>query len=203
MLKFLKNAIFRGLVTLLPVLFLIIILKEFAELLIGLATPIADLFPPDMIESIPEINILAALLIVAASFLVGVIALVPWGVAIGGYLDGYLLKVPVYKPLKGMLGALLGDDANTAFKPALIEGDSGDLEPAYIVEDTGRARLTVLVPWTPASFAGSMRFVLREKVHPLDITFDQFSLALGHYGAGLAELIPEAPEAVRIDVEPE
>ena len=42
--KFVKNALFGGLGVLLPILLLIIVLKEFVELLIGLATPIADLF---------------------------------------------------------------------------------------------------------------------------------------------------------------
>ena len=38
MLKFLKSTLFTGLLILLPVLFLIIIIKEFLELIIGLAT---------------------------------------------------------------------------------------------------------------------------------------------------------------------
>ena len=50
MLKFLKTAIFTGLLILLPVLFLIIIIKEFLGLIIGLATPIADLFPREAID---------------------------------------------------------------------------------------------------------------------------------------------------------
>ena len=46
MFKFLKSATLNGLLILLPILFLIIVIKELLELLIGLATPIADLFPP-------------------------------------------------------------------------------------------------------------------------------------------------------------
>ena len=81
MLKFLKSAVLNGLMILLPVLFLIIVLKEFLELIIGLATPIADLLPRDAIDSIPEINALAVLLILGSSLIVGILALLPLGAA--------------------------------------------------------------------------------------------------------------------------
>jgi hypothetical protein len=60
---------------LLPVLFLIIVLKEFVELLVGLATPIAYLLPIDFIDSYREPEILAVLLILAAALVLGVISL--------------------------------------------------------------------------------------------------------------------------------
>ena len=74
----------------------------------------------------------------------------------------------------------------------------GELEPAYIVEDAGRPRLVLLVPWTPNSFAGSLKLVPREQVHELDLTLDEFSLAIGHYGVGLSTLLPEAPEHLQV-----
>jgi len=195
MLRFLKSAIFNGLLILLPILFLIIVIKEFFDLIIGLATPIADLFPRDAIESIPETNVLAMLLILGSALIVGIVALLPVGVSIGRYLEQRSLdKIPVYRPLKTLLHALLGSEASKSFKPALIHRDSGDLEPAYIVEDTGRSRVVVLVPWTPNSFAGSLRLVPRECVQELDLTLDEFSLSIGHYGVGLSSLLPESPE---------
>ncbi len=194
MFKFLKSAIFNGLLILLPVLFLIIILKEFVGMIIGLATPIADMFPRDTIESIPETEVLAVLLILATALIIGVVSLLPLGSAIGRNLEKRTLdKLPVYRPLKTLLHALLGSEQSDSFKPAFILSDSGVAEPAYIIEDTGRPRLIVLVPWTPASFAGSLRLVPREMVHKLDLTLDEFSLAIGHYGVGLSSLLPEAP----------
>jgi uncharacterized membrane protein len=199
MLRFLKAAIFRGLLILLPVLFLIVLIKELFGLIIGLATPIADLFPHEMIESIPETNVLAALLILGSALIVGIMALLPGTAAIGRYLEQHILeKIPVYQPLKSLLHALLGSEASQSFKPALIIRDCGDLEPAYIVEDTGRQRVVVLVPWTPNSFAGSLKLVPRDRVHELDLTLDEFSLSLGHYGVGLSSLLPEAPEHLQV-----
>ena len=199
MFKFLKSTTLNGLLILLPILFLIIVLKELLDLLIGLATPIADLFPREMIDSIPEVNILAVLLILGSSLAVGILALVPGTAAMGRQLEQRILKkIPVYQPLKTLLHALLGSEASRSFKPALIERAGGELEPAYIVEDTGRPRLVVLVPWTPNSFAGSLKLVPREQLHKLDLTLDEFSLVIGHYGVGLSTLLPEVPEHLQV-----
>jgi len=189
--NFLKKALFGGLGILLPILLLIIVLKEFVELLIGLATPIADLLPQKLIESTPETEVLAVLLIVAASLVLGLLSMIPAARAAGEAFEQKILsKIPVYLPVKSLLQALLGSEQAEKFQPAFIKNDDGSMEPCYIVEDIGRPRLLVLVPWTPASFAGSLKLIPRERVHPVDLTFDQFSLAIGHFGVGLSESLP-------------
>ena len=184
--RFVKTALFGGLGILLPLLLLFIVLKEFVELLIGLATPIADLLPKKVIESIPETEALV----------LGVLSMIPVTRAAGDLIERKILsRVPVYLPIKGLLQALLGSDQADKFQPAFIRHEDASMEPCYIVEDVGRHRLFVLVPWTPASFAGSLKLVPRERVHPIDLTFDEFSLAIGHFGVGLADSLPdEVPE---------
>ena len=109
MFRFLKNSTVKGLLILLPILFLIIVIKELLGLLIALATPIADLvFPQEVIDSIPELNVLAMLLILASSLALGILALVPGIAYVGRYVEQYVLnKIPVYQPLKTLLHALL------------------------------------------------------------------------------------------------
>jgi uncharacterized membrane protein len=195
--KFVKTALFGGLGILLPILLLVIVLKEFVELLIGLATPIADLLPEKLIESVPETEVLAVLLIVGASLILGLLSMIPAARAAGEAFERTILsKVPVYLPLKSLLGALLGSEHAEKFQPAFIRNDDDSMEPCYIVEDEGRPRLFVLVPWTPASFAGSLKLVPRERVHPIALTFDEFSLAIGHFGVGLSASLPkDLPES--------
>jgi uncharacterized membrane protein len=200
MFRFLKTTTVNGLLILLPILFLIIVLKELLGLLIGLATPIADLLPHEVIDSVPEVNVLAVLLILGSSLAVGIFALLPGTASMGGYLERRVLdRIPVYRPLKTLLHALLGSESSKSFKPALIIRDRDELEPAYIVEDTGKPRLVVLIPWTPNSFAGTLKLIPRDRVHPLDLTLDEFSLSIGHYGVGLSALLPEAPEHLKVN----
>lgn len=199
--KFVKRVWFRGLVILLPLLFLIIILREFIELMIGLATPIADLmFTEEFIAAFPSIEVLALLLLAAVSLIVGILSVIPFLASACGWLEERTLdRLPVYVPLKTLLGALLGARKEQNFRPAfLLSEDGREAAPVYIVEDTGRPRLGVLQPRTPMSFSGEMRWVPRDRVMQLDISFDEFSLAIGHYGIGLSDALPELPEGLQL-----
>ena len=195
----LKSALFRGLLILLPILFLIIIIDEFIGLMIGLATPIADLLlPPEVIDSIPETELLALLLIVLGAMTAGLLAMIPPINTLGNYFETRVLdKIPVYKPLRTLLHALLGSEDTEAFKPALLASGDGAVDPVYIVEDHGKSHVVVLLPWSPASFAGSLKFVPRTKVYPLELSFDEFSLAIGHFGVGLLDKVPDVPEHLK------
>ena len=204
--SFVKRAWFRGLVILLPLLFLIIILREFIELMIGLATPIADLlFTEEFIDAFPSIEVLALLLLAVVSLIVGIFSVIPLLASPCSWLEERTLdRLPVYVPLKTLLGALLGARGDSNFRPAfLLSEDGQDAAPVYIVEDTGRPRLGVLQPRTPMSFSGEMRWVPRHRVIPLEMSFDEFSLAIGHYGIGLSDALPELPEGLELNTDAE
>ena len=144
--NFIKRAWSRGLVSLLPLLFLIILIREFIELRIGLATPIADLvFAEEFIAAFPSIEVLALLLLAAVSLIVGIFSVIPFMASASSWLEERTLdRLPVYVPLKTLLGALLGAREEQNFRPAfLLSEDGREAAPVYIVEDTGRPRLGV------------------------------------------------------------
>ncbi len=195
MMNFFKSALVNGLVILLPVILVFLALREIFEMLVGIATPIADLFPKGTFDNVRETEILAILLIVGVSVTLGVISMTKAGRTIGRGIEKYTLnKVPMYRMLKSLVSAFLDLETEDSFKPAFVENDAGDLEPVYIIEDRGRPRVVVLVPWAPTAFAGSVRLVRRERIHRLDVTLDDFSLSLTHLGTGMSELLPDNPE---------
>ena len=190
MFKFLKSALVNGLVILLPVVLVFLAIKELLDMLVGIATPIADLFPAGSFDHVKETEIIAVLLIAGMAILLGVVSKLKAGRALGRGIEKYTLnKVPMYRMLKSLVAAFL-DVEEKSFKPALMENGSGDLEPVYIIEDRGRPRVVVLVPWAPTAFAGSVKLVQRDRLHPLDVTLDEFSLSLTHLGNGMSELLP-------------
>lgn len=192
MFNFFKSALVNGLVILLPVVLVFLALKEIFAMLVGIATPIADLFPEGTFEHVKETEIIAILLIASFAILLGVISKVKAGRAIGRGIEKHTLnKVPMYRMLKSLVGAFLDLESEESFKPAFLENDSGDLEPVYIIEDRGRPRVVVLIPWAPTAFAGSVKLVRRDRVHRMDVTLDEFSLSLTHLGTGMSELLPE------------
>lgn len=192
MIKFVKSALVNGLAMLLPVVLVFLAIREIFELLVNIATPIADFFPEGTFEHVKETEIIAVLLIAGLAFFLGVLSKVKAGRVLGHGIEKYTLnKIPMYRMLKSLVGAFLNLESEESFKPALLAADNGDLEPAYVIEDRGRPRVVVMIPWAPTSFAGSVKLVKRERVHRLDVTLDEFSLSLTHLGTGLSELLPE------------
>lgn len=192
MINFIKSALVNGLVILLPVVLVFLAIKEIFAMLVGIATPIADLFPEGTFDHIKETEIIAILLISGLAILLGVISKIKAGRDIGRGIEKYTLnKVPMYRMLKSLVGAFLDLENEESFKPAFLENDSGDLDPVYIIEDRGRPRVVVLVPWAPTAFAGSVKLVRRDRIHRMDVTLDEFSLSLTHLGTGMSELLPE------------
>jgi uncharacterized membrane protein len=192
MIKFIKSALVNGLAMLLPVVLVFLAIREIFELLVNIATPIADLFPEGTFDHIKETEILAVLLIIGLAIFLGILSKMKAGRVLGHGIEKYTLnKIPMYRMLKSLVGAFLNLESEESFKPAFLETDSGDLEPAYVIEDRGRPLVVVMIPWAPTAFAGSVKLVKRERVHRLDVTLDEFSLSLTHLGTGMSELLPE------------
>ena len=192
MIKFIKSALVNGLAMLLPVVLVFLAIKEIFGLLVNIATPIADLFPEGTFDHIKETEILAVLLIIGLATFLGILSKVKAGRVLGHGIEKYTLnKIPMYRMLKSLVGAFLNLESEESFKPAFLETDRGDLEPAYVIEDQGRPLVVVMIPWAPTAFAGSVKLVKRERVHRLDVTLDEFSLSLTHLGTGMSELLPE------------
>ena len=194
MIKFFKSALVNGLAILLPVVLVFLAVKEIFELLVGIATPIADLFPVGTFDEIKEVNIIAVLLIMGLAIMLGILSKIKAGQTLGRAIEkSTLVKIPMYRMLKSLVGAFLNLESEDSFKPALLDTGSGDMEPVYVIEDRGRPRVVVLVPWAPTAFAGSVKLVARDRVHYLNVTLDEFSLSLTHLGTGLSDLLPEKP----------
>lgn len=192
MINFLKSAVVNGLVILIPLVLVLVAIREIISLMISFATPIADMFPEGTFDNVKETEIISLLLVLGVAFVLGLLSKIKAGRAVGRGIEKYSLdRIPMYRMLKSLVGAFLNLETEDSFKPALFGDDSGDLEPCYVIEDRGRPRVVVLVPWAPAAFAGSVKLVARERIHYLDVTLDEFSLSLTHLGTGLSELLPE------------
>ncbi len=192
MLKFFKSALVNGLVILLPVVLVFLAIKEILAMLVGIATPIADLFPAGTFDHVRETEIIAVLLIVGTAVILGMFSKVKAGRVLGRGIEKYTLyKVPMYRMLKSLVSAFLDLEGEGSFKPAFLENANGDMEPVYVIEDRGRPRVVVLIPWAPTAFAGSIKLVRRERVHRLNVSLDEFSLSLTHLGTGMSELLPK------------
>ena len=187
--EFLKTTILGGLFVLLPVLLFYLLLTEVLQAIVGLATPIADLFPKDTFDQAKAPLLIALVLLVGMSFLIGVAMRSPRGRRFGTWIERNTFgRLPMYNALKSIFAGFIREKDQNAFRPALLKSSDGQ-ELAYVVEDLGNDKVTVLIPWAPTPFAGSVKIVDRDRVELLDKDLGEFTKVLSLWGVGSGELV--------------
>jgi uncharacterized membrane protein len=190
LLEFLKTTALGGLFVLLPLLLLFLLLAEVMELLVGIATPIVDLFPKGTFDESKSPVILALLLLFGTSFVIGLWLRSKKAKRLGNWIEHKTVgRLPAYNFLKSLVTGLLGTEDTAGFKPAMLVSPEGQREFAYVVEDHGNGHLTVLLPWAPTAFSGSVKIVAKEQVEMLDASLSEATLALNHLGLGVRDLL--------------
>ena len=185
---FLKTTVIGGLFVLLPVLLLYMLLAEALQLVVALATPIADLFPKGVFDQAEAPVLIALILIVGVSFLLGLALRSTALSRIGDWIEHSLLsRLPAYTVLKRLTKGFAKEET-AAFKPGLLTSTEGWRDIAYVIEDHGDGHLTVLVPWAPTAFSGSVKVVSRDRVEMLDANLGDVSKVLSLWGMGTRDL---------------
>jgi len=188
--EFLKTTALGGLFVVLPVLLLYMLLGEMLNLVIGLATPIADLFPKGTFDELTAPLPVAVILLLGVSFVIGLALRVEIGRNLGGWIERKVFdRLPVYGALKSLTKAFGEAGEGGAFRPALLAGYDGIHELVYVVEDHGDGLLTILVPWAPTAFSGFVKIVRKDRVEMLDTNLGEASRVLSQWGVGIRDLL--------------
>jgi uncharacterized membrane protein len=188
--EFLKTTALGGLFVVLPVLLLYLLLGEILDLVVGLATPIADVFPKGTFDNLTAPFPVAVALIVGVSFVIGLAMRLEVGRRLGDWIERRVLgRLPVYSALKSLTKAFAEVGEGAPFRPALHGSSEGVREIIYVVEDHGDGQLTVLVPWAPTAFSGFVKVVGKDRVEMLDTNLGEASRVLSHWGVGVRDLL--------------
>ena len=188
--EFLKTSLVGGLFVLLPLLLFYLLFSELLQLVVVLATPIADLFPKGTFDEVKTPVVIAVILIVGVSFIFGLALRSMLLRRAGLWLESTVLgRIPLYTAVKSLSRGLVGAKDDTAFRPAVLNSPDGQREIVYVIEDHGDGNLTVLVPWAPASFSGRVKIMASDRIQMLDATLDEVSRALSFWGVGTRHLL--------------
>ena len=96
LLSFLKLAAQGGLLVLLPILLFILLLTEIVQMVVGLATPIADLFPAGTFDDPKYPVALAVTLLFGASLIIGIVMKSNAATRLGNWIQEKTLdKLPI------------------------------------------------------------------------------------------------------------
>ena len=185
--QFLKSSLLTGLYVLLPLLLLWLGLREIGGLLAEMAKPIADMFPSRFFDNLRWPGVVAAILIVAASIMVGALAKLSFIATLAGHFENKVLyRVPMYRMLKVISSSLVKPEKSDV-RPAIVKDDRGGGDPCYVMEHHESGMATVLLPWSPASFAGSIKVVPVSRLAYLDCSVDEYSRSISLMGVGVEE----------------
>jgi uncharacterized membrane protein len=191
--KFLKTTLLSGLSIILPLMLLWIGIKEIGGLLELMATPIADMLPGQHFEKLKVPGVIAALLIVCVAFILGLTSRLSSLRDIGRNIEkSILFKIPMYRMLKTISGALV-DSSTSDVDAAIVRDGSGGGDPCYVMEKHKDGRATVLLPWSPASFAGTIKIVQQSDLEMLNCSVDEYSRSLSQMGVGVEECMASPP----------
>lgn len=191
--NFLKSTLLLGLSILLPVTLLWLAIDEIAEMLALMATPmaeaLADWLPDGNFDNLLLPGVIAFLLIASISLLVGLAARTGWMAAGGRYIeDKVLFHFPGYKMLKVMSRALI-DAERSDIAVGLLRDGKGGGDPCYVIEKHKDGRATILLPWSPATFAGNIKVVQQADIEVFDCSLDEYSRSVSQMGFGIEACI--------------
>ena len=154
LLEFLKTTAMGGLFVLLPILLLYLLISEALDLIVAVATPIADLFPKGTFEKVEFPVIVGLILIFGISFLIGLGLRSEKGRGLGQWIERTVFsRLPAYNALKSLTTGFAEAGKDGAFRAVVMHSSDGERELAYVIEDHGDDHLTVLLPWAPTAFA--------------------------------------------------
>jgi len=191
--EFLKTTAIGGLLVLLPLLLLEMMLVEILQLVVALATPIADLLPRGWIDAINAPVLLAVLLIFLSSFALGLAGKAVVGRRFGNWIERNSIgRIPLYGVLKGLAARLIEIGEGSTFKPVILVSSDGQREFAYLIEEHGDGNATVMLPRAPTPLSGTVKIVSMRQVETLDASLGDLTRVLSHWGVGAHELIRKA-----------
>ena len=149
------------------------------------------MFPSDYFDDVQWPGVVAALMIVITSLLLGLFARIPVVASLANKFESSVLfRVPMYKMLKIISSALIDTDTSNV-SPAILKSDGGGGDPCYVMEEHEDGMATILLPWSPASFAGSIKVVPTSKLQYLECSVDEYSRSISFMGVGVADCLAQ------------
>jgi uncharacterized membrane protein len=190
--RFIKATLLGGLFVVLPVVLLYLVALKALQLAVKFSTPIAAVVPADL-SPVKSPLLIAAVLIIGASFLVGLAMRSAPARRFGRRVETETLgRFPPYKFLKGMTGAIAGGSDGRGFNPALLVQPNGTRLFVLIIEEHGDEGATVFVPSAPTPTIGTVQIATRDRLQPLNAKGGEVLQVLGNWGIGARSLLEKS-----------
>jgi uncharacterized membrane protein len=189
--EFIKTTIVGGLLFLIPIVLLIFIVSEAMAMVNRIAGPIAGAFPGEEVLGVGVVTIVSAFLLLAFSFLAGLIAATRVGQLLKNWLEESLFgKVPQYRMIKSVAEGLTQLDNAKNIRTALVERE-GVWQLGYVMDQIGAEVSAVFLPMSPTTLTGTLVYVSTERVRLLDVPVSEVVMLVQKLGLGSANTFKE------------
>ena len=187
--RFVKATLVGGLLFMVPIILMILVLKQVLEMVGKVVDPLAAQFPVHTISGVGITTILAVILMLVVSFLLGLAAQTSAGRRLREWLEWTILgKVPGYVILKGVLTGSTGLEGEGGVQVVLARLEDA-WQIAFLVETHADGQCAVFVPGAPSPMSGSIYFLPKDRVRPTDIPMAKALTMIRHMGVGSEELL--------------
>ncbi|HZF35074.1 MAG TPA: hypothetical protein VE914_14855 [Candidatus Angelobacter sp.] len=189
--RFIKATLIGGFFVVLPVVLLYLLALKALQLAVKISTPIAAMVPAEL-SPVKSPLLIAAILIIGASFLVGLAMYSRAARRCGQWLEARTLqRLALYKFVKGLEGAVGGAD-DAGFRPALLTLPNGAKAFVLIIEEHGDDAATVFLPSAPTPTVGTVQIAARNQLQILNLKGRDMLQVLSHWGIGARGLLEKA-----------
>lgn len=190
-----KNTIIRGIIFLVPFIIAILLLGQVFKLMLLIADPLGNAFTLKGMADVIVTNLLAALLVLLACYLAGLVAKSALMQRLFRAIDRRLgLLIPGYAYYRSVFKDL-SPQVSSGFRPVVIRlNDMRQL--GFWVEDIDDADCIVYLPTAPEPRSGIVAIVEKSRVTELDAGFIEAVDILNRLGGGSAEKLRKHKSAL-------
>lgn len=168
-LQFLRTTVVGGLVFLVPIVVVTVIVAQALQLAKALWEPMARFVPIDTIAGFAVANLVAGAGILALCFLAGLAARSSLASGLVQRSEArFLLRVPGYRFVKGMVESISGEMTEASMRPVLMKLDDSS-QIVFEVERLEDGRVVAFVPGSPDPWSGSILVLEADRIEPLPI----------------------------------
>ena len=184
--QFVRTTIVGGMMFLVPVVIIALVLGKAMQLASGLAKPLSEALPVIQVAGVGTVTLLAALLLLAVSFLAGVVARTSPGRRMSQWFEeSFLGGLPQYQVMKSMAAGLAHVEKASHVNPVLVSIEDA-WQIGYLLETLDNNWVAVFLPQAPTPMSGNVMYMPAKRVRPLDITMIQAMAIVKRLGVGSA-----------------
>ena len=184
-LRYVRDRVVAGLLFVLPFLALLLIGREILKFIGNLLGPLARRLPTAGLTGPAADYAVAAVVLLAVAFLLGVLASTGPMQAVANRVDRAALRVPGYTLLKSLLRT---PDDQAGMQVLFVTLDDAWLF-GFLMEELPDGMLAVFVPGVPSPVAGSLYFFTERQVRRTDISVRDAMRCLTRLGVGSSKLV--------------